>query len=480
MLRMSAILLLVAAAAVSCGDADGVAVDTQSADTTAAAAESETEELTGFGRLETVDYGGYEFRVLHENQDERQVDIMTVGAENGDAMNDIVYRRNTAVEDKYNITITAEQDSGEAVNVMIKKSVAAGVNDYDLYFNHCSIRSVAADGYLYDLNELPHVDLTQIWWDQASISGLSVGDRVFYATGDISPMSLMTSSCLVFNKKLLAANDIDYPYQAVYDGKWTLDRFIEITKGLSVDMNGNGKYDYGVDMFGYSSWSADSPFALFYGAGGMFSEKNAEGIPEIKYDVDRISSIMDKAYRLVVEQNAYLEKSEHERGYMGFANGYSYFNDATFQKINTFLRDMEDDYGILPYPKYDEDQDAYYACVNGAGDFIGVPSNAEDPVRSGMIVEALASAAYDYITPSLYDVIVKGKNTRDEDSMHMVDLIIRNRVFDPVYIHGFSLGMLPKRLLESGRNDVASQLEKGRSAAEKSLAKEVEAYLSIE
>ena len=217
-----------------------------------------------------------------------------------------------------------------------------------------------------------------------------------------------------------------------------------------------------------------------YAGGGSFTEKNSDDIPVIDYDVDRVTSIIDRMYQLVVEQNSYLEKSTHEQGYMGFANGYSYFNDATFQKINTFLRDMEDDYGILPYPKYDENQDGYYACVNGAGDFIGVPSNADDPERSGMIVEALASAAYDYITPSLYDVIVKGKNTRDEDSMNMVDLIIRNRIFDPAYIHNFKLATVPRTVLESKKNDIASSLEKYRSDAESKLNDEVEAYLAIE
>ncbi|MBQ8579049.1 MAG: carbohydrate ABC transporter substrate-binding protein [Clostridia bacterium] len=475
--------LTVGGAMLSCGGGDS----TNQTETTAAVSggentETVTEEVSELEQLPAADYGGHVVNIMLNDQDDRFVDIMTEGEETGDTLNDVVYRRNRAVEEKYNVTIEGVSEEYNAVNTMIQKEVQSGLTDYDLYFSNCYASTPATGGYLYDITTLPNVDLSNPWWDTAALEGMSIGGKIYMVTGDVSPTSLLTSSCLVFNKKLFSANDMEYPYEMASNGTWTLDKLVEMTKGLTSDVNGDGKYTLNDDVFAFSSWMCDSPYSLFFGAGATFSSKDDNDIPYVDFNVDKISSVYDKIYQLILEQDSYFvtDPNLYETTYECFSNGGAYFCEITLQKIDLFLRDMEDDYGILPIPKWDEAQSDYLSCVNGAGGFVVVPSNPEDAERTGMILEALAAGAYDTITPSIYEVITKTKNVRDEESAEMVNLIIRNRVYDPFYINLCSGYNIVQTQLSSKKEEIASAIEKQLKGAEKALTKIIDAYASLE
>lgn len=450
--------------------------------TESATTEAKEENVSALSKLPGEDYGGYVVNIILNAGDDRFVDIMTEGEETGDVMNDVVYARNRAVEEKYNVKIVGFSDPDQDINAVCRKEVQGGLNDYDFYFSNSHGASLASEGFLYSLGDLPNLDLSNPWWDQAALKGLSVAGNVYMVTGDISPTSLLTSSCLVFNKKLFQAQDMEYPYALAAEGKWTLDRLIEMTKGLTTDVNGDGKYLLGDDIFGFSSWMADSPFSLFFGAGATYASKDENDIPYVNFDVDKISAVYDKMYQLLIEQDSYFVTSGdlYETTYQCFSNGGAYFCEITLQKIDLFLRDMNDDYGILPIPKWDEAQEAYLSCVNAAGGLIYVPNNTQDAARSGMLMEALAAGAYDMVTPSIYEVITKTKNVRDEESAEMVNLIIRNRVFDPIYMNLSSGWNIVQEQLQNKKKEIASALQKQEKGAVKALDKIVNAYLERE
>jgi len=466
----------------SCGGDASQSADTTASVDTAAATEAETVEIAELDKLAAADYNGHVVNILLNDQDDRFVDIMTEGEETGDVMNDIIYKRNRAVEEKYNVTIVGSSDTYENVNNMLKKEVQGGLTDYDFYFSNCYATSLASGGFLYVLGDLPNVDLSNPWWDKAALEGMSVGGKVYLATGDISPTSLLTSSCLVFNKKLFSNSDMEYPYEMAANGTWTLDKLVTMTKGLTTDVNGDGKYTLNDDIFGFSSWMCDSPYSLFYGAGGTMSEKDADDIPYVSFDVENISDIYNMMYQLILEQESYFvtDASLYETTYECFSNGGAYFCEITLQKIDAFLRDMEDDYGILPIPKWNEEQEDYLSCVNGAGGFVVIPNNPADAERTGMLFEALAAGAYDTVTPSIYEVITKTKNVRDAESADMVNLIIRNRVYDPFYINLCTGYNVLQTQLSSKKAEVASAVEKQIKGAEKAMQKIVDAYAETE
>lgn len=462
-------LLLASVLLASCGDADTPATQTSGVSETVT--ETDTPQVvTNLSTLPTIDYNGYEFRV--QMMETAEEDILTEGEETGDVLNDTVHRRNRAIEEKYNITITATLDGD------MKTMVQAGLDDTNLFFLNSHSASLAANGYAYCISDLPEVDLTAAWWDQTCLEGLSIAENVYMVTGDISPRSLLFSSCLVFNRNLFSAYDMEYPYALAADGKWTIDKFAELTKGLSRDINGDGQFTMDADLFGLTAWTADVSFSLYFGAGCRYSVKDANDIPYVEFDMDRISRAYESMYALLVEQQAHYvtDMALHETTYECFANGNAFFCEITLLKIDNFLRGMEDDYGMLPIPKLDESQENYISFVNAAGTLVMMPSSAEDPSRTATILEALAAGASDYITPSLYEVIVKNKNARDEESAQMVDLIIAHRVFDPVYINLLTGWETPATQLSEKKSNIVSALEKRKKVMTRELEKISEAY----
>lgn len=465
----------------SCGQDNDVNGTEPTGDTQSGSDAAET-EIAELDKLPDADYEGYVFKVMFNDTENFSMDIETAGEATGDIMNDTVYQRNLKVEEKYNIKIESTGDVNDNLLQTVKESVMAGDEPYDFYFSDCHAAALAPEGYFYELNSLPGLDLSNPWWDKAGIEGMSVGNKLYLITGDISPSSLLTSSCMVFNKDLHDEAGIEYPYDMVRNGEWTISKLAEITADLTRDINGDGEYKLGDDVYGYSSWFADSPFSLFYGAGGMLTSKGSDDIPVVDFDMDKISSIYDYMYRIIITNNSYFvtDLNLYETFAQCFNDGGAYYCDITLAKIDRFLRDMEDDFGIIPIPKYDENQEEYLSCVNAAGGFQYVPSNASNPERTGRIVEALGAGAYDSITPIIYEVITKTRNSRDEDSAEMVDLIVKNRVFDPYYVNLLTGYGFMQEALAAKSDSIVSKLESYRTSGEAALEKIVEAYAAMD
>ncbi|MHC1694271.1 MAG: extracellular solute-binding protein [Eubacteriales bacterium] len=459
----------------ACGTADN---KTTTQETTAGGTQQETtqEATSALSTVEQKDYEGYVFKIVSTNQDNRHVDIVAE-SENGVILNDLVFRRNSAIEEKYNITIQAEDMDFGSINSMIKKNVAAGDNSYDLYFSNATAYSLASEGNLLALNDMPGLDIKKPWWDQNAIADMSIGGNIYMLTGDITPTGLLTSECILFNKKLFKDNNIEFPYETAFAGKWTLDEMTRICTDLTKDVNGDGKFKDKDDIFSFTCWF-DNAHAMFYGAGGKFIAKDSQDIPSLDWNIGTYSSIYTKIYNLVIGTNANYSTSDHEYSFKVFNEGRAFFCGITFQKIEAFLRDMEDDFGVLPMPKFDESQARYQTDVSGAGSMIVIPITTADPEMVGTITQALAAGAYDSITPSLYDVIVSVKNLRDEESAEMVQMIIRNRVFDMAHMYAIPGDDFVYDLLKKKSTDVTSYFEEKTSKAQTALDKLVESFLN--
>ncbi len=479
------LLLLTALLTASCASVEDAGTVTTAAGTEGTpVTETETAEPRALDTLAAADFGEHAFTVMacNDGANNRHYDIETAGEETGDLFNDLVYRRNRAVEEKYNIKLVCANEGYEDVTAIFRQQVQGGLTDYDLYFGDSHVAKLAAEGYFTDLNAIDTLDLSNPWWSRNARESLSVDGKIYFMTGDINPTTLMAGGGLAFNKVLFANNDIPYPYDTVREGAWTIDKMLAICKDAGKDVNGDGNMTIDADMYGFTSWCAASPYALFFGMGGRMSRLNAEGIPTLDWDTEKMSTIYDKMYTLIHEYASYFvtDVAQYDTNFMCFSDGHAFFNQIAMLTVDRNLRDMEDDYGILPLPKLDESQESYYAYVNAAMNSAMIPSNAENLSRTGTITEALAAAAYDIVTPSLYEIITKSKNVRDAESAEMVSIITQNIVFDPFYLNlldGFSF--LQEQLVAK-RDNIASAMESKRKAAEKALEKLVDAFASIE
>jgi len=93
------------------------------------------------------------------------------------------------------------------------------------------------------------------------------------------------------------------------------------------------------------------------------------------------------------------------------------------------LRDMPDDFGIVPFPKYNKEQPQYYSSVCGGFPFV-IPSTNTKPDIAGAVMEAMACEAKNRIIPAYYEMALKNKYSRDNDTAETLDLIYETRVYD--------------------------------------------------
>ena len=453
-------------------------------ESTTAAAEEDywiSPELTA-----TDDYNGNTLSLLVN----REMDAGSDEA-SSDPLEDAMYRRNDKLESTYGITInTLLETEYTVLGDKVAKDVGSGNGEYDLVYQHMvnAATNLAVNNYLIDLDELEYVDFDQVWWDQDAKEGFTIGNHQFLTVGDLVPHTLLYSACLAFNKNHFDDQSMEYPYELARNGVWTLDELNKLTKDQTKDLDGDGKIDFRYDYYGMTSWHLAGPFNFFFGSGATFFTKDADNYPVYSVDQDKIQSIYDKVYNIFMTNNSlYIEDvSIHTKAYTIFTEGRSLFVSCSLTQIANSefgFKDMEEEYGVLPQPKYDTDQKDYMSFVNGAASVVIVPKSLGTDRLDfvGHMMEALASSSYYMVTDTLYDKVAKSKNVRDAESAEMVDIIIRNRVFDFGYAHFFSKGypcaVLFQTCLDANNDSVASAIKRVKDKTmEKDISKILEVY----
>ena len=465
---MALSLMLTAA---SCADSDDGSTDTNGG--TQAGADTESDTTSAYDELEKEQYDR-DFTVMTRDD---CVDDFVVEGMKGDILGDSLYERNTVVAEDYGVELVFryQGNSYSTVNEAVKTQVTSGLDDYDMFIGHKhSYTGLALNNYLVDMNKITTMDLSGAWWDQGCYDNLTVNGKTYVMTGDILPDSSMRiSSCMVFNKDMMVelGKSVDDLNNTARNGGFTLDVLMAYAKDVTFDLNGDSKLNYLDDRYCLTGWKMAAPYALYYGAGGMFVTI-VDGTPELNYTDEQVTGIYEKLYNLIVGENAYYVTQEHMYDTMFdvFTEGRALFSTMTLRLISQYLGEMEDSYGILPEPKYDTYQEEYLSFVNGSTSLVMIAKTESDPEFVGAIMEAMATYNYQHVTPNMFQVVTKLQTAQDPVSAEMVDLIIRNRVFDLGYFADLSVTNLVRDQLEAGRSEIASQLKSGRQAAGRALS----------
>lgn len=422
-----------------------------------------------------------EFTIITQSQS-GAIDILSAERDTGDPLTDAIRARNITVQDKYGVTFNIIAENAGDVTAMIRRDADANSGEYDLAFVQMvySGPTLAMDNAIVPISKLPYADPGKRWWDKDLKDVYSIENNLMALAGDISPYTFNCTACMYFNKTLFDNYDIKYPYEEVKNGTWTIDRLIEITKDSFHDVSGDSSL-HPIDtknIYGLACWQLDVPYSLYYGCGGMIVTKDNEDKPIYTPHIERDTEIYNKIYRTIITNKAYFEKDlEHFEDVAGvFASGRAFFYDGSLQSVEQ-LRDMDDEFGILPMPKLNKEQDGYKSFVNGAGSVVCVPASAPDLECSSIILEALASETYYSVTPVLYESYLKRKAAQDYQSADMIDFIVRNRVFDIAYIYlNDGIGSYVRDLLRTGSTDISSTLKSYQRVTERRLSQIIQTY----
>ena len=411
--------------------------DTTSADTTSA---EETTKPDIKASLVTKDFGGTDFSfLLWENSQ------IAVEEEDGDIINDAVYRRNSTVEEMYNVNFVYDvregsSESGKPFIWMktLRSSVLAGDDSYDLAGGYGYVlASVSLEGVCSNLCEISSIDFSDSWWATRSMEQAMIGDKVYMSIGEADPLYYDSLYAVYFNKRIAEDIQAEDLYQTVRDGKWTLDKMIEISSAASSDINGDGEMDEN-DRYGLLVGWTMAIDAFIPAFDIEITGKDADGIPYLMPLSERYTDAQKKLDAFVHSKDAWYE------GGLGvhvspFMSGQGLFLTESIGKAH-IMREMRDDFGILPYPKYDEAQENYqtYICDgNTTGFSIPITADAE---KSGMILNALNALGQADVRPEYYDRALKGKAARDDDSVDMLDIIFNSISDDFTQFYAYCFG----------------------------------------
>lgn len=358
--------------------------------------------------------------------------------QNGEILNDARFLRNQAVEERFGVNIKTIEQYGSAKGAgsgfqLITKSVLAADSAYDAgMVAGYDVCNLACAGYLYDFNSLPYLDLENEWWDQKANADMTIKGRMFFTTGDISTADNDATCCIIFNKKLVGDFKLDNPYELVDSGAWTFDAMTAMGKPVSADLDGSGTFDKN-DRFGSIVWD-DSIMAAVNGSLIKCGTVNADGEIELTLYSERLINIIDKYTTYVYDKSLSYTYQRVSYDITDPVNMFSNDQALFFMQmldLTSYFRDMQTDFGILPYPKYDEKQTSYGHTIGSwHSTFLCVPAVIESADMTGIVLEALAAESLDKVTPAYYDKTLIGKYFRDEESVAMLDIILSTRVYD--------------------------------------------------
>ncbi len=492
----SARLLLCLAAALlitACADASEPAADTVSASDTAPTTQTPgvTEDIAIPDVPADADFNGHTFTFLITGNTENnwQKNDFHAPEENGDVFNDARYRRNLAVEERFNIKIATDEQYGQTKGAgsgykTIEKSVMAGDTAYDAgMIAGYDCATLAYSGLLYDLCDLPYIDLSQRWWDQRVNEDLTINGKLYYTTGDISTADNDATGAILFNKKIVQDYDLPDPYAMVREGKWTISAMVEMGKGIAADINGDAKYDKN-DRYAAIIWD-DTMMGIINAAGVKCATVRDDGTLELTFYNERLLSMFEQ-YRDAYYDNA--QAYAYQRVSYDITDPVSMFaNDQSlffFQLLDlvTYFRDMKTDFGILPLPKLDEEQERYYSTVGSWHSvFLCAPAVQADAERTGIILEALAAESYNTVTPAYYEKTLIGKYIRDDESEEMLDIILSSHVYDLGWF--YQIGKYCDEVLYMWMEkdeDLTSRYEKHKKAADNDIIRINEAFAALD
>ncbi len=366
-------------------------------------------------------------------------------------MGEAVYKRNEKVADRLGIhyEITIENGSYSDFNIYatrIESSYQAGdhlfdvVGTYSLYGAQFATR-----GYFYnilDLDKNYHIDLDKVWWNQRLREDLTIGDKLYVAVGDMNTTALTRMMVTFFNQETIKSSysNLDL-YEVVNEGKWTMDYLIQLIAESYSDRNGNSIADED-DFYGLVSCSPSEAYdSICAGMDVKLMDRQADGSWAITSNTELLVDKLQKAVDLYWAGNNATRFYSLEPSIQHFADGGSHFLIATLDKtMEATLGNMSNDYGVLPIPKYNEEQKMYLTTPQDAYNLISVMADVEDPTMVSAALELLCAESYKNVTPELFNVVLKMRYMRDYASGQMLDHLREGISLDFATVNTLSLG----------------------------------------
>ena len=507
-LRITALLLMLCIAAVSavaCVDVSDSNPDASGEDSVGSNSVDSNSEVSDekalFENLPDKDYGGKTVTFLVPGDSfatYKSCEIMSQET-SPELLNDEIKKRNELVESKFNVVIEEiRTDSTQTMTQMISNAVTSNLTDYDVVMPYIpDAASLALNNSFYLLNDLQYLDLNNTCWDQNAVKSLSINNKNYFVTGDISLLTLACTHAIVFNKDMIKEYSLEDPYTLVTEGKWTIDNLKEMAKKVTASVDGVDGMSY-KDKYGFLV-NNNFVTSMYVGSGHSLTGKDENDVPYIQIIEEQQTAfpIFEKIFELVNDAQATGKIDDTNGSYYtsAVASGGSCWSAATESVANKLalframaiidildLGNFDCNFGILPVPKFDETQDNYHSFVSTLyATSVAIPVSAEDSEMSSIIIQAMCEASTKTTKNAYFEVILKLRKIQDNESEAMLDKIFDGRVYDLGVIYNWggtsnSIGTFMNTVAFSGNQTFASTLQTITPTVEADLQKTLNTF----
>ncbi len=402
------------------------------------------QEVINVFTVETTTYAMF----VEEYQDELSV------------VHESVYNSNLKVKDMLGVnfnpiyTTYNEQNRYEQIVQPVQNEFMAGTYDYDLVsFPMRQNGMIVCEGLFTDILgiEGSYIDFNKPWWPKSLTDVSLINNSLYFVGGDVSTSHVYTLWGVFYNMDMLEEEHLDDPTAFVNDGTWTLEKFMNMSKSIYIDLDTKTGESEG-DKFGYAAVAYDLD-AFYLGSGLSLIEQDAEGNVWMSEDL-----LTPKAEQLVSSMADFLKTQYAWCGRMNFNDqdrpdrpmfeeerALFHTDILEYGEIVTKNEVADFKFGVLPYPKYDENQEGYISSTRpGVNRTWGIPVGHSDErnLMLTAVLECMGSENYRTVTPAIFEICMKVRYSENEVISSMYDKIRENVVYDMGQVITYSVGTI--------------------------------------
>jgi ABC-type glycerol-3-phosphate transport system substrate-binding protein len=384
------------------------------------------EDLLGFKQ---TDYNQYEFHMLIAQTDEYEHLAETL---TGDLVNDAVYARNTQVEEFFNIDLQIKSmpcawADRQAFTAEVSNQVMAGDPTWDMVVGQSAVMCTGMNSQYYlNIAEMPSIDFAKPWWISDLYEKLEINGKLFGAYGDMNLSLYGDMHGIFFSSTIITENKMENPYELVKNNQWTLEKMLQMAEQASAELDGTAGASKTGDRLGIIA--IDNPMRAFgtclgcevvtRGEDGGLVFPAAPSERHIDFYTRMSNAFADGSYNLKFKNDTYEESLQI------LAENRALFVPSYLNYIsNEILRNMESDFGILPYPKYDESQEAYISQIATGATCTCFPQNIANPELSAQVTSYMGYLGRESLVGTYFETYLQERLSRTPEMQDMLNLI---------------------------------------------------------
>lgn len=358
---------------------------------------------------------------------------------NAEPIDDALLLRNGTVEQRLGVKLefVYEPGNGDNMSKFIQKIEADATSEklYDYIGQYSRVApALALRGLVCDLNELQYMEFDKPWWPATLVDQATIGDSLYFCTGDISTNLLWMMQATFYNKNLITVYNLEDPYELVLDGEWTFDKFYSMCENKYSD-TGDGQKTID-DMYGFTIY--ENNIDDYQISADLHAAKNIDGKLTLTGDFtgQAITDLIESLQKFLATDDVYHEAGASNPRSVFFEERAVFMTDRVFviagKDNSSHNEKIEFEYGVVPNPKLNKAQKEYCTNIGHPFTMYTVPSYQDEATRemSGAVLECLASEGYRTVTPQVFEVVMKVKYAYGDDSSRMFDLIRNTTCFE--------------------------------------------------